>query len=209
MTSNPFPSSVGSRLPSPFYERDTRTVATELLGHYLILNDAHQPKIGIISETEAYPGITDKASHSARGRTARTEVLFGPAGYYYVYLIYGRYYCFNIVTDAPETGGAVLIRAVNPVAHLSGKTTGPGLVCQAYGIDKGYNGQSSLTSQLGIYENKALDNDQQPLAYVSLPRVGIDYAGPDKNQPYRFRIAESRQAVYHEDTSKRQSAKER
>lgn len=172
-------------LPVSFYARDTVTVARELLGKYLVL-DAPEPRIGRISETEAYPGITDRASHSSRGRTERTQPLFGPPGIIYVYMIYGMYYCCNVVTDTPESGGAVLIRAVEPLTGLTGKTSGPGLVCKAYGIDKSFNGQSIVTSRLTVCQ---LPDESLPLV-VALPRVGIDYAGPDKELLYRFRIAD-------------------
>lgn len=173
-------------LPTSFYERDTVTVAQELLGTYLVLETAQGKKIGRISETEAYLGITDKASHSSRGRTPRTEVLFGPAGIIYVYLIYGMYHCLNVVTDQPETGGAVLIRSVQPISGVEGKTSGPGLVCKAYGIDRTYNGLPITQPPLTIQYDPATP---QP-AFESLPRIGIDYADEDRHLPYRFRIAE-------------------
>ncbi len=171
-------------LPLSFYARKTTTVATELLGKYLILND--NEKIGLICETEAYPGIGDRASHSHRGPTPRTVPLFGPAGTVYVYLIYGLYHCLNIVTDTPESGGAVLIRAVKPIKGLTGKTSGPGLLCKSYGIDRTYNGSSITTGPLTIQG----DPEAEIPAYTSSPRVGVDYAGADASLAYRYRIVE-------------------
>jgi DNA-3-methyladenine glycosylase len=170
-------------LPLSFYERDTVTVAKELLGAFIVFGDE---KIGRISETEAYVGLADKASHSSRGITPRTTVLFGPAGRWYVYMIYGMYYCLNVVTDAPESGGAVLIRAVEPIKGLEGKTSGPGLLCKAFGIDKRFNDTDVTVGPLTI---QASTIPHTPLEHTLHTRVGIDYAGEDKDKLYRFRIA--------------------
>ncbi|HAT9474284.1 TPA: DNA-3-methyladenine glycosylase, partial [Legionella pneumophila subsp. pneumophila] len=99
------------KLPRPFYERDTVLVAKELLGKYLVHHDGLEEKIGRIVEVEAYLGQHDLACHSSKGLTKRTKVMFGPAGYAYVYLIYGMYYCMNVVTEKEGIGSAVLIRA--------------------------------------------------------------------------------------------------
>jgi DNA-3-methyladenine glycosylase len=190
MNSNPSPSFAGklSVLPESFYQQDTVTVAQQLLGTYLVLEDATSTgirKVGRISETEAYVGIGDKASHSNKGITPRTQTLFGAAGTIYVYLIYGMYHCLNVVTDTPESGGAVLVRAVEPVEGLEGKTSGPGLLCKAYGIDRSHNGQSIVASRLTIQK----DLGTAIVPFTAHSRVGIDYAGEDKDRLYRFRIA--------------------
>jgi DNA-3-methyladenine glycosylase len=104
----------GPILKRPFYERPTAEVARALLGKVLV----HGPAAGIIVETEAYPGRDDLASHSARGITARTRVIFGPPGHAYVYLIYGMYQCLNLVAEPAGTPGCVLIRALEPVAGI-------------------------------------------------------------------------------------------
>jgi DNA-3-methyladenine glycosylase len=88
-----------NKLPRSFYERDTIIVAKELLGTYLIHHDGQQERIGRIVEVEAYLGQHDLASHSSKGLTKRTETMFGPAGFAYIYLIYGMYYCTNVVTE--------------------------------------------------------------------------------------------------------------
>src|SRR5947209_15309944 len=98
-------------LPQSFYERDTVTVAKALLGKVLV----HGNTAGMIVETEAYLGGDDLASHSARGITDRTRVIFGPPGRAYVYFIYGMYECLNIVADPDKVAGCVLIRAMEPV----------------------------------------------------------------------------------------------
>ena len=104
----------GCVLKRTFYERPTAEVARALLGKVLV----HSAAAGIIVETEAYPGRDDLASHSARGITARTRVIFGDAGHAYVYLIYGMYECLNLVTEPAGTPGCVLIRALQPVAGI-------------------------------------------------------------------------------------------
>lgn len=176
-----------SQLSPSFYEQETVTVAQKLLGKFLVYHDPESTltKVGQISETEAYPGIGDRASHSNKGLTPRTQLLFGPAGHWYIYLIYGMYHCLNVVTHTPESGGAVLIRAVTPIQNLTGKTSGPGLVCKSYEIDRRFNGAAINDSPLTILHDPSLAT----MVFSSGPRIGVDYAGPDKELPYRFRIA--------------------
>lgn len=110
--------SIANMLPRDFYLRDTITVAKDLLGRYLVHQSAEGLTAGKIVETEAYLGALDKAAHSYKGRTKRNEVMYGPGGYAYVYLIYGMYYCFNIVTRDIDQPEAVLIRAIEPVCGI-------------------------------------------------------------------------------------------
>src|SRR5258708_5398896 len=119
------------KLPRSFYDRDTVVVAQELLGKYLVHQSRDVKRIGRIVEVEAYLGPHDLAAHSARGRTARTKVMFGPPGHAYVYLIYGMYYCMNVVTECEGHASAVLLRAVEPLKNVKGRTQGPGLLCNA------------------------------------------------------------------------------
>ncbi|MCG3149391.1 MAG: putative 3-methyladenine DNA glycosylase [Verrucomicrobiae bacterium] len=167
-------------LPRTFYDRDTTLVARELLGKYLI----HGRQIGRIVETEAYLGPHDLAAHSARGRTQRNEVMFGPPGYAYVYMIYGLYFCMNVVTEREGHAAAVLIRALEPVANLTGKTNGPGLLCKALGIDKRLNGRDLLRPDFSIAAGKP-----QAFRVVKRPRIGVDYAGHWARRHLRFYIA--------------------
>ena len=104
----------GRILPRRFYARPTVEVARDLLGKVVV----HGPTAGIIVETEAYLGGEDLASHSARGLTQRTRVIFGPPGHAYVYLIYGMYECLNLVAERAGHPGCVLIRALEPVAGV-------------------------------------------------------------------------------------------
>src|SRR5437879_12140293 len=111
-------------LPRSFYDRDTITVAREVLGKHLV----HAGRIGRIVEVEAYLGPHDLAAHSARGLTDRTKVMFGPPGHAYVYLIYGMYYCMNVVTEREGHASAVLRRAIERVKNVVTRTCGTGLL---------------------------------------------------------------------------------
>src|SRR3984957_5288584 len=124
------------KLTRSFYDRDTVIVARELLGKYLVHVSQGVEHIGRIVEVEAYLGPHDLAAHSAKGLTKRTKIMFGPPGHAYIYLIYGMYYCMNVVTEAEGHASAVLIRAVEPIKNITGRTQGPGLLCKAMQIDK-------------------------------------------------------------------------
>src|SRR5688500_5299289 len=161
------------RLPREFYDRDTIAVAHELLGKLLIHRVDGVARVGRIVEVEAYLGPHDLAAHSARGRTARTRVMFGPPGHAYVYLIYGIYHCVNVVTQAEGTASAVLLRAIEPVRNVEGRTQGPGLLCRAMEIDKRLNGHDLLSEDFFI----AADEPAPRFSIVRRPRIGVDYAG--------------------------------
>ncbi len=159
-------------LPHSFYDRDTVTVAKQLLGKQLIHVVHGKPRIGRIVETEAYLGEHDLAAHSSKGRTKRTEVMFGPPGHAYVYLIYGMHCCLNVVTEAEGHASAVLIRALEPVKNIGDKTSGPGLLCKAMGIDRRLNGHDLLSEDLYI----AAPEKPEHIVIVKRPRVGVGYA---------------------------------
>src|SRR5271154_977354 len=124
------------KLPRTFYDRDTIVVAKELLGKFLVHNSNGVKRVGKIIEVEAYLGPHDLAAHSAKGRTKRTEIMFGPPGHAYVYLIYGTYHCMNVVTERAGHASAVLLRAIEPIKNIEGRTCGPGLLCRAMKIDR-------------------------------------------------------------------------
>jgi DNA-3-methyladenine glycosylase len=178
-----------AKLPRSFYHRDTLQVARELLGMHVVRLDDGVKRVGRIVETEAYQGPHDLAAHSARGRrTDRTEVMFGPAGHAYVYLIYGIWNCLNVVTGAEGTPHAVLIRALEPLSHISGGTWGPGLLCRAMSIDRTLNGADLLGDTLWI-ERPA--GRRKPVRIMESARIGVDYAGEWALRPWRFFDQES------------------
>ncbi len=121
------------KLPRTFYDRDTILVAQELLGKWLVHKSGGVERIGKIVEVEAYLGEHDLAAHSSKGLTERTKTMFGPPGHAYVYFIYGMHHCMNVVTEREGHASAVLLRAVEPVKNLAGRTQGPGLLCRAHG----------------------------------------------------------------------------
>jgi DNA-3-methyladenine glycosylase len=170
-----------------FYDRDAETVAREILGMYLVHRVDGKRRIGRIVETEAYLGPHDLAAHSARGRTKRTEVMFGPPGHAYVYLIYGMYHCMNVVTEAEGQASAVLLRALEPVENLLGKTNGPGLLTRAMGIDRTRNGLDLTADTLYVTDPGSPD----PFEVVAGPRIGVGYAGEWANKPLRFYIQDN------------------
>src|SRR5215207_7964021 len=138
------------KLPREFYDRDTIEVAHDLLGKHLVHVSGGVERVGRIVEVEAYLGPHDLAAHSAKGLTPRTKVMFGPPGHAYVYLIYGIYHCMNVVTQAEGTASAVLLRALEPVKNIEGRTQGPGLLCRAMHIDKKQNGHDLVSDDLHI-----------------------------------------------------------
>lgn len=175
------------KLPRAFYDRDTIQVARELLGHWLVHRLPGGDRIGRIVEVEAYLGPHDLAAHSARGRTARTEVMFGPPGHAYVYFIYGMYYCMNVVTERAGHASAVLLRAVEPVQHLESRTQGPGLLCRAMGIDRRHNGHDLLSDDFFIAEPP----EAPAFTIVKRRRIGVDYAGVWAKRLLRFYIKDN------------------
>jgi DNA-3-methyladenine glycosylase len=170
-------------LPRTFYARDALSVARDLLGMQLVIRQPTGLKVGRIVETEAYLGPQDLAAHSAGGRrTARTEVMYGPAGHAYVYLIYGIWNCLNVVAGTPGVPHAVLLRAVEPVAGIQSPSWGPGLLCRALGIDRTYNGADLRGRELWIRAPKRVP----PLRIATATRIGVDYAGDWAHRPWRF-----------------------
>ncbi|UNC92641.1 DNA-3-methyladenine glycosylase [Candidatus Contubernalis alkaliaceticus] len=165
-----------------FYYDNTVDVARRLLGKILVHSTSEGLLMGKIVETEAYLSRDDPACHAAKGKTKRNEVMFGPPGNAYVYLIYGMYYCFNVVTRKEGVGEAVLIRAMEPlegimemlkrrgISKVENLTNGPGKLCQAMGINKLHNGISLTDSELFIMDTKA---NAKTFEIASSPRIGI------------------------------------
>jgi len=174
-----------------FYQNPTLKVAKELLGKYLVRELENGERLeGRIVETEAYCGPEDLACHSSRGRTKRTEVMFGPAGHAYVYLIYGMHHCLNVVTG--EAGAAVLIRALEPTATTRDEVpkdvaSGPGKLCRFMKIGKNFNGWDLTKGEKLWIE----DRKEPTPKIVSAPRVGVAYAKEYAKKPWRFYIKNS------------------
>lgn len=173
------------KLSREFYARATVDVARELLGQLLVHRSDGIERIGRIVEVEAYLGAHDLAAHSSKGRTKRTEVMFGPPGHAYVYLIYGMHHCMNVVTEPEGNAAAVLLRALEPVSNLDSRTQGPGLLCKAMRIDRSRDGHDMLSDELFIAKATPADD----IAIIERPRIGIDYAGEWVDKPLRFYIA--------------------
>ena len=192
--------SVLNTLPSSFYQgTDVVRIARELLGKVIVTNFNGIRTSGIITETEAYAGATDKASHAHGGkRTARNEPMYAAGGIAYVYLCYGIHHLFNVVTNVTGVPHAVLVRAMHPTTGLPTMkerrgtdtltTAGPGSLTQALGIRTDHSG-TDLSSGLIRLEDHGIT--VTPSHVIVGPRIGIDYAGPDALLPYRFRIAPS------------------
>src|SRR5690348_10093694 len=171
------------KITRDFYARDTLTVARELIGMHLVRADGDTVRRGRIVETEAYQGPEDLAAHSSRGRTRRTEVMFGPPGHAYVYFIYGFWNCLNVVTGRAGVPHAVLLRALEPLGELSESTWGPGLLCRALHIDRRLNGADLRGEALWLeYPGK-----RTPAVRIArATRIGVDYAGEWARRPWRF-----------------------
>lgn len=168
-------------LPFSFFNRSAIDAAHDLLGSYLVRKIDGKIERHMITETEAYEGPLDQASHAFRGRTKRTEIMFGPPGYIYVYLIYGMYSMLNVVTGPKDHPAAVLIRGIKGC-------NGPGRLTKKLSIDRELNGKIlGPESNLWIEAGEKIDEKR----IIKTPRVGIDYAGPIWSQKeYRFVLQE-------------------
>jgi DNA-3-methyladenine glycosylase len=187
-------------LPRDFFSRDPRRVARQLLGKVLVRN-AQTPLTARIVEVEAYLGEADPAAHAAAGRTLRNSVLFGPPGHAYIYFIYGNHYCLNVSCEPEGRAGGVLFRALEPltgieqmaqargITLLSPKglrllTTGPGRLCEAFGITRARDNGCDLTSDkssLWIGED-----GYRARGITATPRIGISKAA---EMPLRYLLS--------------------
>lgn len=181
-------------LKKSFYNLPASELAPKLLGKILVHKSGNKICSGKIVEVEAYEGAHDLASHSARGETPRSKIMFGPSGVSYVYFSYGFHCCFNVVCDKTGVPGAVLIRALEPmdgIKHMQkrrGKTelkdlcSGPGKLCQAMDINLKNNGDSLFTEEFHIQRGERVT----PEKIISGPRIGISKS---LDLPWRFAIA--------------------
>ncbi len=188
------------KLQGAFYEqKDVVFLAKELLGKVLVTKFDGICTSGIITETEAYAGETDRASHAFGGRrTQRTEIMYARGGTAYVYLCYGMHSLFNVVTNCKDIPHAVLIRAIRPVEGIdtmlmrTGKnavgstfSNGPGKVSKALGLHFSHSGIDLTGNEIWIEDRKIHVASKD---IVAGPRIGVDYAGEDAELPYRFYI---------------------
>lgn len=195
MTKNLF----NKRLKKSFYCRDVLVVARSLLGKILVRVDGKEILAGKIVEVEAYHGDTDKAAHSYRGITERNKIMFEEGGYLYVYFTYGAHHCCNVVTGKKGQGTAVLIRAVEPVEGIDrmirnrfgrkhnndreifNLTSGPGKVCQAFGIDRTHSGTNLTGNKIFILTGEKIKSKEIGVS----KRIGITRS---VDLPWRFFI---------------------
>lgn len=171
------------RLLRAFYDRPTLRVARDLLGAVVVHVDFDGvERRARIVETEAYIGGRDLACHASKGLTPRNRAMFGPPGHAYLYLIYGMYWCFNVVTRAEGKPEAVLVRAAVPLSNGDGHLSGPGAFCRAMHLDGRRYGTDLTGDELFIEPR-----EKRPKS-VSGPRVNVDYAGTWALKPWRFAV---------------------
>jgi DNA-3-methyladenine glycosylase len=206
----PKPSSArnGTLLPRSFYEGSPERVAREVLGKVLVSTAGRRTLAGRIVEAEAYHGADDPAAHAFAGKTARNAVLFGPPGFAYVYFIYGMYFCLNVSCETDGTGGGVLFRAVEPLDSYGGRpggleqmrklrglpanspdtliASGPGRLCQAYGITRENSNGLDYTDPASPLRIE--DDGYRVGKILATPRIGVSKAA---ERPLRFYLADS------------------
>ncbi|MFA5995496.1 MAG: DNA-3-methyladenine glycosylase [Patescibacteria group bacterium] len=184
-TSTPFPFSSeekgcpkgGDEVGVSFFNQPVLKIAPNLLGKYLVRKIGNKIIAGLITEVEAYDGPHDLACHAAKGRTARTEVMFSTGGVWYVYLVYGMYYMLNIVTGPKDYPAAILIRATDQVS-------GPGKLTKYFHITKTFNNKIA-NKKTGLWIEDRGDKISTK-HIVRTPRIGVNYAGIWAKKPYRF-----------------------
>jgi len=187
-------------LPASFYSRSTLDVLENLVGMVLVRKSEDGLFSGIIVEAEAYRGEDDPASFAFRGRTKKSEMLYGPPGRAFVYLTYGKHYLLNVITERQDFPAAVLIRALEPLEGISimkkrRKTesllnlcSGPGKLCEAFGIDLALNGVSVYSSRSSLFIKEENGKEKRKKELIWRPRIGIREG---KDKLWRVYIKES------------------
>lgn len=192
---------MGKRLPRSFYTGpDTISIAKELLGKLIVVPVNGRRVSAMIVETEAYLGVTDRAAHSYNGRrTPRNEVTYGVGGHAYVFFVYGMYYQLNVVTGPADHPHVALIRAVEPVEGIEimrdrrgsmkdrNLTSGPGKLCIALSINRDLNGEDLRGKRIWLEHHRSFAADEIAIG----KRIGIDYAGEDAEEPWRFWVRQN------------------
>ena len=186
-------------LPRRFYARDAATVARDLLGKVLVRDLDGVRRRAIITETEAYVGSHDLASHSRHGMTARNRTMFGRAGHAYVYFVYGVHHCLNAVTGEEGQGEAVLLRAAKPLDGWDARMTGPGLLARAFAVTRADDGLDLTRGPLRILDGPA------PAGVAASARIGVGYAGDWAHRPLRFLPAADARAQPREPSKPRRN----
>jgi DNA-3-methyladenine glycosylase len=190
------------RLSRDFFAHDTLTVARALLGQRLVRLLNGERLVGRIVEVEAYVGEDDQASHAHPGRTSRNAPMYGPPGHAYVYFIYGMHHCLNVVTGREGYPAAVLIRALEPLegieemrARRNGRpdeqlTSGPARLCQALGIDRGFDGANLCAPDALLFLEEGVSIPDKAVA--TGPRVGVRGDEVALTVPWRFYVRDNR-----------------
>ncbi|HEV3118528.1 MAG TPA: DNA-3-methyladenine glycosylase [Gemmataceae bacterium] len=175
------------KLGRRFYERPAIELASDLLGKILVRRLGKRTLRARLVETEAYVGEHDLACHASKGRTRRTEVMFGPGGHAYIYLIYGMYTMLNVVVSKRDDAQAVLIRAAEPLDNWQADLSGPGKLARAFELTLAENGMDLTGDKLYLLD----DPDYRP-RIVTSKRVGVEYAQHWKDELLRFCVADSK-----------------
>jgi len=195
------------KLKKSFYQRELLIIARELLGKVLVKSSIKEILAGKIVEVEAYHGDIDEAAHSYGGITKRNEIMFEAGGYLYVYFTYGAHHCCNVVTGKKGQGTAILIRAVEPFIGLEqmiknrfgrklksdkeifNLTSGPGKVCQAFGIDRTHSGTDLTGKEIFILDSEKIKSKEIGISKrIGITRsVDLQWRFFIKNNPYLSR----------------------
>jgi len=186
---------IGEPLRREFFEREPDAVAEDLIGSLIVVRTADSKQFARLLEVEAYGGFDDPASHAHRGPTPRSSIMFGPAGFLYVYLSYGVHWCMNVVTQCEGTPSAVLLRAAEIYAHSRGQLTplapavllrGPGNLTRGLGVTGADNGIDCCKRGARI-SFRAASDEQSNIAVGRSKRIGISQA---RDRPSRYFIDE-------------------
>lgn len=171
------------RIARSFYDRPADHVAPDLIGKLLCVRDDDAVHRARIVETEAYVGVDDLACHASKGRTARTEVIFGPPGHAYVYFVYGMHHLLNVVCHKEGEAHAVLIRGAEPVSEMDGRLDGPARLTKTLGITTPTHNRLDL-----LGDRIWIEDDGARLPHATDVRIGVDYAKEWVHAPLRFLV---------------------